>query len=71
MAAEVFSSEGHLGRAYTLSGEQSVSYAEVARTMSRILGRSIHYARPIEAEYLADLAARGADEEYLAAQKMI
>jgi uncharacterized protein YbjT (DUF2867 family) len=71
VAAEVFNSEGHLGRAYTLSGEQSVGYAEVARTMSRVLGRSIHYARPTEAEYLADLAARGADEEYLAVQKMI
>jgi uncharacterized protein YbjT (DUF2867 family) len=71
VAAEVFSSHGHVGRAYTLSGEQSHSYARVARSMTRILGRPIRYARPTESEYLDDLALHGADAEYLAVQKMI
>jgi uncharacterized protein YbjT (DUF2867 family) len=71
VAAEVFSSEGHLGRAYTLSGETSLSYKMVASTMSEVLGHPIRYARPTEAEYLADLAVHGADEEYIAVQKMI
>jgi uncharacterized protein YbjT (DUF2867 family) len=71
VAAEVFSSEGHLGRAYTLSGETSLSYKMVASTMSEVLGHPIGYARPTEADYLADLAVHGADEEYIAVQKMI
>ena len=71
VAAEVFTSEGHRGRAYTLSGEQSLSYGNVARIMSRVLGRPIRYARPTQAEYLEDLTLHGADDEYVAVQKMI
>lgn len=71
VAAAVFTQPGHLGRSYTLSGEQTLSYAAVARTMSEVLGRPIRYARPSEAEYLAHLAARGMPEDYLAVQKMI
>lgn len=71
VAAEVFTAAGHLGRAYTLSGEQSLSYQRVAKTMSSVLGRPIRYAKPTEAEYLAELANESASEEYLAVQKMI
>ena len=39
--------------------------------MSRVLGRPIRYSRPTETEYLDDLALHGADEQYLAVQKMI
>jgi uncharacterized protein YbjT (DUF2867 family) len=71
VAAEVFTSDGHLRRAYTLSGEHSLSYRQVARTMSRVLGRTIRYSSPTETEYLDALAAQGADQEYLDVQKMI
>jgi uncharacterized protein YbjT (DUF2867 family) len=71
VAAAVLTSPGHLRRAYTLSGEQSLTYADVARTMSAVLGRRITYARPSEADYLAALAAQGAPEDYLAVQRMI
>ena len=71
MAAAVFASRGHLHRAYTLSGEHSLSYADVARIMSRVLGRPIRYTRPSEVDYLASLAAQGAQEDYIAVQKMI
>ncbi|MBG6056339.1 uncharacterized protein YbjT (DUF2867 family) [Salinibacterium sp. CAN_S4] len=71
VAATVFTSDGHVGRAYTLSGERSLGYEHVARAMSRVLGRPIRYSRPSESEYLDDLALHGADEEYLSVQKMI
>ena len=71
VAAEVLTADGHLRRAYTLSGEHALSYERVARTMSRVLGRPIRYSRPTETEYLDDLALHGADEQYLAVQKMI
>lgn len=71
VAAAVFTGPGHLRRAYTLSGEQSLGYADVARTMTQVLGRPISYRRPGEEEYLAALAADGASEDYLAVQRMI
>lgn len=71
VAAAVLTGPGHLRRAYTLSGEQSLSYAQIARIMSAALGRPIRYVRPSEKEYLAALAEAGASEDYLDVQKMI
>jgi uncharacterized protein YbjT (DUF2867 family) len=71
VAAAVFTTPGHLRRAYTLSGEQSLSYTDVARIMSHVLGRTITYTRPSEAHYLTALAANGAPDDYIAVQKMI
>jgi len=71
VAAAVFSEPGHLRRAYTLSGEQSLSYRDVARIMTDVLGRPIRYARPTEAEYLDRLRSEGLPEDYIAVQKMI
>jgi uncharacterized protein YbjT (DUF2867 family) len=71
VAAAVLTSDGHLRRAYTLSGEQSLSYADVARIMSHALGRTITYTQPSEADYLSALAAQGWPDDYIAVQKMI
>ncbi|UOE43422.1 SDR family oxidoreductase [Agromyces larvae] len=71
VAAAVFTRPGHVGKAYTLSGEQSLTYAQIARIMTEELGREIVYTRPSEAEYLAKLAAHGRPADYVAVQKMI
>jgi len=71
VAARVFTEPGHLGRAYTLSGEQSLTYDQVASILSEVLGRRISYARPTAAEYSARLAARGASADFIAVQEMI
>ncbi|MGF2950546.1 NmrA family NAD(P)-binding protein [Microbacterium alcoholitolerans] len=71
VAGAVFTSPGHLRMAYTLSGEQSLTYAQIARILSGVLGRHIRYARPSERDYLARLAVQGAPADYLAVQKMI
>ncbi|MFT3888400.1 MAG: SDR family oxidoreductase [Arachnia sp.] len=71
VAAVVFTEPGHLKKAYTLSGEQSLSYGDVARIMSTVLDRRIVYARPSERAYLAALAAQGAQADYLDVQRMI
>lgn len=39
--------------------------------MTDVLGRPIRYERPSEDAYLAQLAADGAPEDYIAVQKMI
>jgi uncharacterized protein YbjT (DUF2867 family) len=71
VAATTFTEAGHLQRAYTLSGEQSLTYRQVARTMTEVLGRPIHYARPSEAEYLEMLRSQGHPADYIAVQTMI
>ena len=71
VAAAVLTRPGHLRKAYTLSGEQSLSYRKVARIMTEVLGREIRYDRPSEADYLDRLARDGAPADYIAVQKMI
>lgn len=71
VAAAVLTEPGHTGRAYTLSGEQSLTYGNVAAILSDVLGRSIHYRRPSETKYLARLRKQGKPEDYIAVQKMI
>ena len=71
VAATTFTEPGHTRKAYTLSGEHSLTYRNIARTMTDVLGRHITYARPSEKDYLAYLAAQGQPENYLAVQKMI
>lgn len=71
VAAAVLTEPGHTDRAYTLSGEQSLSYRNVAAILSDVLGRRIHYRRPSESEYLNRLREQGKPEDYIAVQKMI
>jgi uncharacterized protein YbjT (DUF2867 family) len=69
--AVTLSEPGHLGKAYTLSGEHSLTYRHVAGILSEVLGRPIRYDRPSERDYLAALVAAGAPADYVAVQKMI
>ncbi|WP_418275405.1 SDR family oxidoreductase [Isoptericola jiangsuensis] len=71
VAATVMIEPGHVGEAYTLSGEQSLTYRQVAQTLSDVLGRTITYRRPSEQEYLARLVAEGYPADYVAVQKML
>lgn len=71
VAATVLIERGHTGKAYTLSGEQSLTYHSVARIMSQVLGRKITYTRPSEREHLAELARAGRPADYLEVQRMI
>ena len=71
VAAVVLTESGHTGKAYTLSGEQSISYRNVAEILSGVLRRPIRYNRPSESEYLTRLAADGQPPDYIDVQKMI
>jgi uncharacterized protein YbjT (DUF2867 family) len=46
VAARTLTEDGHLGRAYPLTGAEALSYAEVAAQLTTILGRPIAYRRP-------------------------
>ena len=71
VAGAVLTSPGHLGRKYTLNGEQSLTYRNVARILTEVLRRPIRYARPSEDEYLARLADEGWPQDYIDVQRMI
>lgn len=71
VAATVLTQPGHLRKAYTLSGEHSLSYKNVADIMTDVLGRPIRYTRPSEKDYLAQLTAHGYPQDYIDVQKMI
>jgi uncharacterized protein YbjT (DUF2867 family) len=42
-AAAVLTSEGHSGRIYDLTGPESLSYAEIAATIGKAIGREVSY----------------------------
>ncbi|MCT1364088.1 MULTISPECIES: SDR family oxidoreductase [unclassified Microbacterium] len=71
VAAAVLTSSGHINKKYTLNGEQTLTYRNVAKILSDVLGRRIQYLRPSEDEYLARLAEEGYPKDYIDVQKMI
>jgi uncharacterized protein YbjT (DUF2867 family) len=71
VAATTFTEPGHTGKAYTLSGEQSLTYRNIAHIMTGVLGHPIAYANPSEKDYLAHLVAQGKPQDYIDVQKMI
>ena len=56
-AARVLTEPGHLGKSYSLAGEQALSYPQAAAILTEVLGRPIRYTATTEAEF-ADLAAK-------------
>nr|WP_260860067.1 NmrA family NAD(P)-binding protein [Streptomyces cupreus] len=42
-SAVVLTTAGHTGRTYELTGPEAISYADVARRLSSVLGRSVEY----------------------------
>ncbi|TFC60873.1 hypothetical protein E3O60_06150 [Cryobacterium sp. TMB1-7] len=56
-AARVLTEPGHLGKSYSLAGEESLSFPQVAESLTEVLGRPIRYTATTEAEF-AELAAK-------------
>lgn len=71
VAAEVFTGPGHISKAYTLSGSESLNYYQVAEILSRELERIITYKNPTVQEYVERLQAAGSSEEFIKVQKML
>jgi len=43
VAAKILTSDGHVGRIYTLTGSEALTYAQVAEKLSKLLGTTIKY----------------------------
>ena len=54
----------HLGVRYTLTGPESLTYAEMAAVLTDVLGRPVRYAAPSAGAFRARLAARGVADDY-------
>lgn len=65
-AAVVLTGEGHLNRAYELSGDTAWSLAEYAAELSAQTGREITYTAVPAAEHLAVLTGTGVPEPFAA-----
>ncbi|WP_367318182.1 NmrA family NAD(P)-binding protein [Streptomyces sp. HUAS ZL42] len=58
-AAAVLTTTGHDDRTYQLTGPEAITYAEVARRLSSVLGRSVEYIDVPDEAALAGLAQAG------------
>lgn len=58
-AAALTDPDAHRGRAHTLTGPETVTFAEVARTLGEALGRTIRYDAASVPGYLRHLRRRG------------
>ena len=63
-AARVLSEPGHEGKAYELTGPAAITYAQVAQTLSRVLGRPIRYVPISREQYRQGAIAAGIPEAY-------
>jgi uncharacterized protein YbjT (DUF2867 family) len=62
VAAVALTTTGHAGRAYTLTGPEALSYEDVARRLSAIVGKPIAYEDVPLAEWRQRLRAAGMPE---------
>lgn len=59
VVAKVLTEEGHEGETYELTGPEPLTYAEMARRLSAVLGREIEYVNLSVADRAAQLEATG------------
>ncbi|MGH7233019.1 MAG: SDR family oxidoreductase [Nitrospiraceae bacterium] len=63
VAVKALTEPGHEGRAYTLSGPEALTYAEMARELSKVLGRSISHISLSPSDLKSGMLAAGIPEE--------
>lgn len=64
VAATVLTSEGHDGRRYELTGPEAITFDDVARELTAVLGRPIGFVAVPDDAALAQLVGAGAPEWY-------
>ncbi|TDC18439.1 NAD(P)H-binding protein [Kribbella albertanoniae] len=59
VAAKVLTSSGHEGRAYDLSGPESITFSEAVETIAKVSGRAVSYVAVTPAEYRSMIVDSG------------
>ena len=70
-AATVLTESGHIGKAYTLSGSESLDYYEVAQMIGDELSRKISYKNPSARAYEDRLRSQKVNDDFIKVQKML
>ncbi|WP_431971253.1 SDR family oxidoreductase [Nocardia sp. bgisy134] len=63
-AARVLTTDGHEGRVYELGGDERLTYAELAQSISEAAGKTVRYENLAEADYAAVLEQVGLPAVY-------
>jgi uncharacterized protein YbjT (DUF2867 family) len=58
VAAMALTQEGHLNKAYELSGNEALDYYQVAAILTEVLGRKITYTRPSVVQFFREMQKR-------------
>ncbi|MEO0468427.1 MAG: SDR family oxidoreductase [Bacteroidota bacterium] len=64
-AASVLTTEGHENKVYPLTNSETVSYQDIADSISAVSGKSVSYVSPDVETFKADLAQMGVPAEYI------
>ena len=59
IAAKVLTEPGHQNNAYSLTGDEALTYSDVADILSRVLGRKIVYRKPGAVKFALRMRKRG------------
>ncbi|HEU4470423.1 MAG TPA: SDR family oxidoreductase [Flavisolibacter sp.] len=62
VAATILTEEGHAGKTYELTGPEALSYADAAKELSELRGKTIHYSNPSPELYAQTLKEAGAPD---------
>lgn len=65
VAVKVLDEAGHQGRAYELTGRNTLDYSEVARILSEVAGRDIRYTNPSPWRFWYRMRERGQPAGYV------
>jgi len=71
VAAVTLSEAGHTNKAYDLTGSEALSYYDVAKILSGVLGRPIVYSNPPTKEFEKRMIGRGLDADYVSIMNKI
>jgi NAD(P)H dehydrogenase (quinone) len=63
--ATLLTSAGHEGKVYELGGTESVSFDDIATTLSELSGKEIRYISPSPEEFIAQLKSFGLADELI------
>lgn len=70
-AAVVLTEVGHLNRAYSLTGSEALTYYDVARILTEVVGRTVTYTRPGGQEFARHMRAQGHDSGFVTVMRGI
>jgi len=69
--AQTMQGDSHIGKAYTVTGSESLDYYQVASILSDELNRTITYRNPSVQQYIDRLKTNQANEDFINVQKML